>query len=123
MAGRVAKKLGESGFIVDKVGNTEAKVLTVLIIGAAVDNPEVQLIAGWFTEAKIEADGRTDHTVEVIVGSSFDEKLGWVAEPVTSLEIPSGQVCLPPSPTPTPEEGDVEGKGEGTQPEPGDQPT
>ena len=102
LAGRIADHLEEHGFLIKDIDNTDPRVLTVLILGSSADNPEVQLVAGWFVDPQIEGDGRVDHTVDVIVGNSFSEKTGFVAEPPLSIEIPSGKVCLPPSATPTP---------------------
>ena len=101
LAGRVSDRLAEGGFTIKKVTNTEAKVLTVLIRGAASDNPEVLLVAARFIEPQVESDGRPDHSVDVILGSSFDEKKGYAKKPLEEMPIPSGQICLPPSVTPT----------------------
>jgi len=135
LASTVAESLRTGGFIIGKVGNTDETVLTVVIIGSAEDNPEVQLVAAWFHDPVIQADQRVDHTVDVLVGNSFDdpEGTGMAAEPPSSLEVPSGEVCLPntstPTPTPTSEgEPGQEPEGEPGQepadePQPGDEPT
>ena len=105
LAKRISGALSGGGFVVDKVANTEQVVQTILIIGAAEDNPEVQLVAAWFANPVIHADGRPDHSVDVVVGSDFNEQEGMVAEPPASLQLPSGEVCLPaPTPTPAPTE-------------------
>lgn len=115
LAGRVSDTLKQGGFMLGTVDNSTEKVSAIVIVGAAVDNPEVQLVAAWFVDAIVQADQRPDHTVDVLLGDSFDETKGWAATPPTTLEVPSGVVCLPPSetPTPTPE----------PTPEPTDQPT
>ncbi|MDR0284040.1 MAG: LytR C-terminal domain-containing protein [Propionibacteriaceae bacterium] len=103
LAGRVADTLHSGGFVVGKVGNSTTKVGSILIIGAAADNPEVQLVAARFTNPEIQADARPDHTVDVVLGNSYVEAGGMVAEPPASIQIPSGTVCLPaPTPTATP---------------------
>ena len=117
LATRVADKLQKGGFLIGKVKNSTDKVVTIVIVGAAAGNPEVQLVAGWFVDPQIQADGRPDHTVDVIVGDGYSESAGMVAEPPTSLEIPSGAVCLPASKTPTPT------PDPGASDQPADQPT
>lgn len=104
LAGTISTTLAEAGFRIGKVGNTDEKVQTVIIVGAAVDNPEVLLVAGWFQDPVIQADERIDHSVDVLLGNSFDDPAGTglVAEPPASIQVVTGTVCLPPSPTPTP---------------------
>ncbi len=103
LASRVSKALETGGFIVNHVGNTEERALSVVVVGAAADNPEVQLVAAWFTNPEIQADNRPDHSVDVLLGNDYVEAGGMTASPPASLQIPSGEVCLPsPSPTPTP---------------------
>jgi hypothetical protein len=114
LASRIAETLGAAGFRIGHVDNSDESVLALRIIGAASTNPEVRLVASWFVDPEIQADQRVDHTVDIILGLNFDEETGLGAEPLTSLPIPTGQVCLPsisPSPSPT-----------GTAP-PTDQPT
>jgi len=103
LAGRTAEILRTAGFRVGTVSNTETRVLTILIIGAAADNPEVLLVAGWFLDAEIQADDRPDHSVDIILGDSFNEETDYAADPPKSIEIPSGEVCLPRPPS-TPED-------------------
>jgi len=119
LAGRVADTLRQGGFLIGTVDNADTKVLTILIVGAAADNPEVQLVASWFVNPEIQADGRPDHTVDIYVGNSYDETNAMVPDPPASLQISSGEVCLPPTETPTPEAG----SSEQPEPEPGDEPT
>lgn len=104
LAGQIAASLSKGGFVIGTVDNTTEKVETTLIVGTSADDPEVQLVAAWFTDPLIRADGRTDHSVDVMVGNSYNEKTGMAAKPPTSLEIPGGVICLPtlPPPTPTP---------------------
>ena len=102
LAGRIADALEAGGFVIADIDNTEVRVLTILIIGAAVDNPEVLLVAGWFVDPQIQADSRPDHSVDVILGGSYDEATGMTESPPMSLEIPSGEVCLPKKDDPTP---------------------
>jgi len=103
LAGRVSTTLIDGGFIVGTVGNASNNVQTVMITGANADDPEVRLVASWFVDPAIQADGRANHTVDVYVGNDFDEQNGIVPNAPASLPISTGQVCLPASATPTPE--------------------
>ncbi|MCL1923769.1 MAG: LytR C-terminal domain-containing protein [Propionibacteriaceae bacterium] len=101
LAGRTATRLEGVGFIIDKIENKkDAKVLTVMVVGTSEDSPEVQLVAGMFKDPQIVGDGRVDHTVEVIVGNSFEEATAYAEQPKLIIDIPSGTVCLP-APTQT----------------------
>ena len=105
LAAAVAKELRAGGYNVQTVGNTTTKTTQTTIIGFERMSPEVQLVAGWFNNPVIQADGRSNHTVDVILGAD-DSPLR--ADPPTTLTIESNQVCVAqttpatPSPTPTP---------------------
>ena len=62
------------------------------IVGTSTEDPEVQLVAGFFPGATVTADGRPDHRVDVIVSDTS-------AMPLQSAErtvpIPNGVICLP----------------------------
>ena len=64
----------------------------VTIVGTSTEDPEVQLVAGFFPGATVTADGRPDHRVDVIVSDTS-------AMPLQSAErtvpIPNGVICLP----------------------------
>jgi hypothetical protein len=105
LAGRIAETLSAAGFRIGHVDNTDESVLALRIVGAASTNPEVRLVASWFIDPELKADQRVDRSVDIILGLNFDEETGLGAEPLTSLPIPTGKVCLPSfsaSPTPTP---------------------
>jgi hypothetical protein len=101
LARRVAEVLSDGGYVIGRVGNTDEKVLTIIVVGAQIDSPEVKLVASWFVDPEIQSDDRVDHSVDVMVGNGYDEETGMVSEPPTTLQIPGGNVCLPPTPTPT----------------------
>lgn len=121
LAGRISDALIAGGFIKGTIGNSNNNVQTVMIIGANIDDPEVQLVAAWFFEPAIQADGRANHSVDVYVGDSYNEDTGMVPGAPTSLQVPSGEVCLPATATPTPQatgEPPIEGPpAPGTEPE------
>jgi len=101
LAGRVAKTLKTAGFIISSTGNTDEPIHDTVIVGVAPDSPEVQFVASWFDKATTRGDGRSDHTVDVLVG---DASAPMVAAPPPALTIPSGQVCVPTDVVPTPPE-------------------
>lgn len=100
LAKTVAAQLRGAGFKVSRTGNTDVEVSTTQVIGADVDNPEVKLVAGFFKGAKVSADGRADHTVEVLVGNPAT---GFNAKAPKQVAVDSPTVCLPaPSSIATP---------------------
>jgi len=98
-----AKSIGEQlkgkGFQILKVGNSSQTVDQTVIIGGKVDAPEVKLVAGFFPQAKIQEDGRTDHTVDVIFGDSF---VGLNNSAPTQIAVQSTVICANMTPTPSP---------------------
>lgn len=104
LAGKVAAQLKAKGFVIAKTANTEDRVTATEIIGADANSPEVKLVAGFFKGAKVVADGRVDHTVDVRVGP---QATGFNPAAPAVIAVPGGSVCLPaptttPSATPTP---------------------
>lgn len=103
LANLVAANVQAKGFQLSTVGNTSERITTTVIKGASADNPEVKLVAGFFKDAKIVADSRPDHTVDVLVGNDWPDD-GWIDAAPTQIPVPGGKVCLPPptaTPTPT----------------------
>jgi len=98
LAGATAKTLKAAGFVVASTGNTDEPIHDTVIVGVAQDSPEVQFVAAWFEKATVRADGRPDHTVDILVGDAGGKT---VAEPPQSLPIPSGTVCVPTNVVPT----------------------
>lgn len=101
-ASGVAANLRTAGFNVTRTGNSDERITQTIIRGTAADSPEVVLVAGFFKNAKIEADARVDHTVDVLVGArnpgeETDEWAGMNKAAATELALPTGKVCLPAS--------------------------
>jgi hypothetical protein len=95
-AGRVADALKKRGFNINRISNEPKgdKVDVVSLRGAAANDPEVLLIAGQLNQkAQLVADGRTDHTVDLVIGAGFGSvKL----KGIPSVQVPAGtSVCLP----------------------------
>jgi hypothetical protein len=111
-ANNEAKALRELGYIVTSVGNTDEYINQPIIVGFSADSPEVQLLASRYIEPLIRADGRLDHTVDLLVG---DAELPLAPEPLTALPVATGRVCIAPQaiPTPTPTPTDEAAAGEG----------
>ena len=99
----VASFLRSRGFRVIYYNNSDERVANTVVVGNSVDDPEVQLMLGFFTGSTARGDGRVDHVVDVIMG----DKNTQIENPVDSIPV-TGPVCLPPiqastaSATPTP---------------------
>ncbi len=121
LAGSTAAVLRTKGFKVPVVDNTEEVITNTVVVGKSVDDPQVQLVAGFFPAHALRADDRVDSTVDVLVGSEF----GGIEETAaTEITVPGGQVCLPASmsPTPTPGETPAEGEAPAGEAPAGEQP-
>ena len=99
----VANNLRIDGFHVVYYNNSEERVPNTIVVGNSVDDPEVQLMLGFFTGSTARGDGRADHVVDVILG----DKNTQIENAVASVPV-TGPVCLPAiaastaSATPTP---------------------
>jgi hypothetical protein len=102
-ASRVADALKKRGFNVSKISNEPKgdKVDVVSLRGAAANAPEMLLIAGQLNQrAQLVADGRTDHTVDLVIGAGFGSVR---LKGIPSVQVPAGAtVCLPVIHTPQP---------------------
>lgn len=103
----VGANLKALGFDVREVGNTDERITKTIIRGATADDPNVQLVARFFVEPTIEADGRATGTVDVLVGprpagQGDNEWAGMVREAPPTLPLPNGTACVAaPKPTPS----------------------
>lgn len=91
LAKRTALYLRAFGFPAPYYNNSERRVNTTIIVGHAADSPEVRLVQQFFAGSTTEGDGRSDHTVDVILG----DRNAQVPTPVTTIAV-DGPVCLPP---------------------------
>lgn len=90
---RFAANLRADGFRVVKIANAPTTdVADTQIVGVKADSPEVVLVRQAFKDAKIVADGRLDHSVDIVIGKNF---AGWAEQPTLSVPVEGGQVCLP----------------------------
>jgi hypothetical protein len=102
-ASRVADALKKRGFNIDKVANEPKgdKIDVVSIRGASETAPEMLLVAGQLNQkALMIADGRTDHTVDLVIGAGFGSVR---LKGIPSVQVAAGtNVCLPVIHTPQP---------------------
>lgn len=100
LAGDVAQAMRERGFIVRTVGNTEVEVTETVIVVQDKKSPEAKLVRAFFKDAVVkEEPGRTDRTVDVLVGSAY---AGFNSKAKTSVKVKDSSICLPAPPSETP---------------------
>ncbi|GAA1113912.1 hypothetical protein GCM10009630_09020 [Kribbella jejuensis] len=102
-AGRVADALKKRGFNIDRVANEPKgdKTDVVALRGASATAPEMLLVAGQLNQrAQMIGDGRTDHTVDLVIGAGFGSVR---LKGIPSVTVaPGTTVCLPVVGTPQP---------------------
>lgn len=95
--GGLAKRLGAvlsaDGFKVQRRVNADrTDYEKSLVVGHSEDSPEVVLVRLAFKDIAFQADGRVDHTVDIIIGKVQPV----LAEPPpTGVPLPTGKACLP----------------------------
>jgi len=101
-------KLTAAGFNVTYIGNLPPKQdvpASTTIVGGKADDPEVTLVAGFFPDSITQADGRTDHSVDVLIGATwagFDASFN--AGAAAQVSVNKATICPPivtPGATPT----------------------
>ncbi|MFV0450805.1 MAG: LytR C-terminal domain-containing protein [Propioniciclava sp.] len=93
LAKRLAANLRADGFNVYKTTNTpEPDREESVVIGYAEDSPEVILVRQAFKKIPFEADGRIDHSVDVIIGAKEPVLR---SKPAFSAPLPDGTACIP----------------------------
>jgi hypothetical protein len=94
-AQRTADQLKKRGFTIGKVQNEpNGETVSLLAVrGNSTTAAEVRLVAGQLTQkAPIVQDGRTDHSVDLIVGKGFTTLN---PRAIRSVAVPGGQSCVP----------------------------
>ena len=103
LAANVGRALRGKGFKVTGTSNTIEKIDETVIVGSGERDPEVLLAKRFFKGATVRADGRPDHTVDVLVGNKY---AGFNKKAKTSIAVDADTLCLPSydtgSPSPTP---------------------
>jgi hypothetical protein len=103
LAANVGRALRGKGFKVTGTTNTIEKIDATVIVGAGERDPEVLLAKSFFKGATVRADGRADHSVDVLVGNRYG---GFNKNAKTTITVKANTLCLPSvdsgSPSPTP---------------------
>jgi len=95
----LGQRLTTAGFNVTYIGNLPVKQdvpSSTTIVGGKADDPEVKLVAGFFPNSVTQADGRTDHSVDVLIGATwagFDASFDAAADP--QLSVDKATICQP----------------------------
>lgn len=93
LAKRMAAILRADGFIVYKTTNTtEAIWRDSVVVGYSEDSPEVVLVRQAFDGIAFRADGRPDHSVDVIIGHNQPVV---VDSPKFNAPLEDGTACIP----------------------------
>lgn len=98
LAGDVGRALRDKGFRVQRTTNTGENIKETVIVGASAKNPEVILVKGFFKDATVRADKRTDGTVDVLVGDKYG---GFNKKAKTAVTVASAKACLPSAQSPS----------------------
>jgi len=92
-------KLTTAGFNVTYIGNLPTKQdvpASTTIVGGKADDPEVKLVMGFFPDSIAQADGRTDHSVDVLIGATwagFDAS--FKADAAPHVYVNKATICPP----------------------------
>lgn len=93
LAKRLGSILSADGFKVIKRVNADRDDYEASeVVGHAEDSPEVILVRQAFQDIAFRADGRIDHTVDVVIGN---QQPAPVEAPTLGVPLPDGTACLP----------------------------
>ncbi|GAA3568565.1 hypothetical protein GCM10022197_26020 [Microlunatus spumicola] len=92
LAANVGRAMRSSGFKVTGTTNTIEKISETVIVGSGERDPEVLLTKSFFKGATVRADGRADHTVDVLVGNKY---AGYNKNAKKTLSVDADSLCLP----------------------------
>lgn len=92
LAANVGRAMRGSGFKVTGTSNTIEKINETVIVGSGERDPEVLLTKSFFKGATVRADGRADHTVDVLVGNKY---AGYNKNAKKTLAVKADTLCLP----------------------------
>lgn len=93
LAKRLGQLLSADGFKVIKRVNADRNDYPISeVVGHSEDSPEVVLVRKAFDNIAFRADGRIDHTVDVVIGAALPVT---VNNPDLSVPLPDGTACLP----------------------------
>ena len=92
LAANVGRALRGAGFKVTATSNTIEKIDDTVIVGAGERDPEVLLAKSFFKGATVRADGRPDHSVDVLVGNKY---AGYNKNAKKTIAVDADTLCLP----------------------------
>ncbi|MGI3779911.1 MAG: LytR C-terminal domain-containing protein [Janthinobacterium lividum] len=92
LAANVGRALRTSGFKVTATSNTIEKIDETVIVGSGERDPEVLLAKSFFKGAKVRADRRADHSVDILVGNKY---AGYNKGAKKTLAVDADTLCLP----------------------------
>jgi hypothetical protein len=92
LAANVGRALRGAGFKVTGTTNTIEKIDDTVIVGAGSRDPEVLLAKSFFKGATVRADGRADHSVDILVGNKY---AGFNKGAKKTMAVSSDSLCLP----------------------------
>lgn len=94
LASSTADAMRDRGFTVDKVGNDPEKKWyperTAVIRHGAASEPMARTVAAQVPDAVLDDDGRTDKTVDLVLGAKFKEPTGEFTEPEAVPQVEQG---------------------------------
>ncbi|HRA75772.1 MAG TPA: LytR C-terminal domain-containing protein [Propionicimonas sp.] len=90
LAKTMSLSLRAFGFTIARVNNTTEKVEKTVIVGPAEDDPQVSLLHGFFPDATVQVDGRTDGVIDVLLGNKTTDPN---RDAPRSIPV-SGPVCI-----------------------------
>ncbi|MFT3876619.1 MAG: LytR C-terminal domain-containing protein [Propioniciclava sp.] len=93
LAKRLGQLLSADGFkVLRRVNADRNDYPESLVVGKSEDSPEVILVRQAFDNIAFQADGRTDATVDVIIGANQPVPL---ENPSFGVPLPDGKACVP----------------------------
>jgi hypothetical protein len=92
LAANVGRALRGAGFKVTATSNTIEKIDDTVIVGSGERDPEVLLAKSFFKGATVRADGRADHSVDVLVGNKY---AGFNKNAKKTMSVSTDTLCLP----------------------------
>jgi hypothetical protein len=90
LAKTMSLSLRAFGFTIARVNNTTEEIEKTVIVGPTEDDPQVALLHGFFPDASVRADARTDGVIDVLLGNKTTDPN---RDAPRSIPV-SGPVCI-----------------------------
>lgn len=91
LAGRVGNYFEKAGFNLGRIANTEQKITTTVVRGNPDQQAHLDLVVSHFKSAAVEYDERIDGSVDVLVGTEFDD---FADKPLAEVQLSTGSTCV-----------------------------